>query len=73
MHAELDHDLTLDQWETLKSLRVGAPQGRAPDRFVLDRLVDLGLATVDGGVPLITTKGRSVLLRGSTQLLDLAS
>jgi hypothetical protein len=35
--------------------------------------VDLGLASIDDGLPLITAKGRSVLLRGSTQLLDLAS
>jgi hypothetical protein len=73
MHAELDYNLTLDQWETLKSLRGGAPQRRTPNRFVLDQLVELGLASIDDGLPRITTKGRSVLLRGSPQLLDLAS
>jgi hypothetical protein len=73
MRAELDYDLTLDQWETLKALRGSAPQGRALSRFVLDQLVALGLASVDDGLSLITAKGRSVLLRGSTQLLDLAS
>jgi hypothetical protein len=39
----------------------------------VDELVALGLATTDGGRALITAKGRSVLLRGSPQLLDLAS
>jgi hypothetical protein len=73
MHAELDYNLTLDQWETLKALRGSAVQRRAPSRFVLDQLVDLGLASIDDGLPRITTKGRSVLLRGSPQLLDLAS
>jgi hypothetical protein len=73
MHAELDYDLTHDQWETLKALRGGAPQRRALNRFVLNQLVALGLAGIDDGLPLITAKGRSVLLRGSTQLLDLAS
>ena len=37
MHAELDYNLTHDQWETLKALRGGAPQRRAPDRFVVGR------------------------------------
>jgi hypothetical protein len=74
MHAELDYNLTHEQWETLKALRAGAPQGRTLNRFVLDQLVDLGLARVGDAHPLITTKGRSVLLRGSPQLLlDLAS
>jgi hypothetical protein len=74
MHAELDYNLTHDQWETLKALRGGAPQGRALNRLVLDQLVALGLAGIQEGLPLITAKGRSVLLRGSPQLLlDLAS
>ena len=73
MRAELDNDLTREQWETLKALRGGVPQGRALNRFVLDQLVALALAGVDGGIPRITAKGRSVLLRGSPQLLDLAS
>jgi hypothetical protein len=74
MQAELDYNLTHDQWETLKALRRGAPQRRVPNRFVVDQLVMLGLAGIDDdGVPLITAKGRSVLLRGSPQLLDLAS
>jgi hypothetical protein len=73
MRPELDYDLTLDQWETLKALRGGAPQGRALSRFVLDQLVALALASFDDGMPRITAKGRSVLLRGSPQLLDLAS
>jgi hypothetical protein len=73
MHTELDYNLTQDQWETLKALRGGAPQGRLPNRFVVDELVTLGLAGIADGAALITAKGRSVLLRGSPQLLDLAS
>ena len=72
MHADLDYNLTHDQWETLKALR-GAPQHRVANRFVVDELVALGLADIDDGMPRITAKGRSVLLRGSPQLLDLAS
>jgi len=73
MHAEFDYNLTQDQWETLKALRGGASQRRVPNRLVLDELVELGLAGINDGLPLITAKGRSVLLRGSPQLLDLAS
>jgi hypothetical protein len=73
MHAEIDYNLTQDQWETLKALRGGAPQRRTPNRFVVDELAALGLASTDDGLPLITAKGRSVLLRGSPHLLDLAS
>jgi hypothetical protein len=73
MQTELDYNLTQDQWETLKALRGGAPQRRAPNRFVVDQLIAHGLVGIDDGIPLITSKGRSVLLRGSPQLMDLAS
>jgi hypothetical protein len=73
MHAELEYNLTGDQWETLKDLRNGAPRRHAVNRFVVEQLVALGLAGINDGFPLITSKGRSVLLRGSPQLLDLAS
>ena len=73
MQAEPDTNLTQDQWETLKALRGVAPQPRTPNRFVVDQLVAQGLVAIDDGLPLITAKGRSVLLRGSPQLLDLAS
>ena len=73
MQAELDYNLTHDQWETLRALRGCTPQHREPNRFVVSELVALGLAGIDNGRPLITAKGRSVLLRGSPQLLDLAS
>jgi hypothetical protein len=73
MHAELEYNLTGDQWETLKDLRNGAPRRHAVNRFVVEQLVALGLAGINDDFPLITSKGRSVLLRGSPQLLDLAS
>jgi len=73
MDAELDYNLTQGQWETLKALRGGAPQQRTPDRVLVEQLVALGLAGLDEGGSVITAKDRSVLLRGSPQLLDLAS
>jgi hypothetical protein len=73
MNTELDYNLTQDQWETLKALRHGAPERSRLSRFALDQLIELGLAGVDDDLPLITAKGRSVLLRGSPQLLDVAA
>ena len=74
MSAEIDYDLTPDQWDALRVIRVPAPNGRALHQSVVERLVALQLAdmTTDGR-PVITPKGRSVLLRGSPRLLDLAA
>ena len=73
MNAEFDYDLTPDQWETLKALRAYAPKARALNRFVVESLAALGLAEMGDGRPVLTPKGRSVLLRGSPRLLDLAA
>jgi len=73
MNAEFDYDLTPDQWETLKAIRVPAANGRALNRSIIEKLVALGLAEMTGDRPVITRKGRSVLLRGSPRLLDVAA
>lgn len=73
MNAEFDYDLTRDQWEALKTLRLHAADRRIMDRPVVESLVALQLAAVAGDGPLITPKGRSVLLRGSPQLWDVAA
>jgi hypothetical protein len=73
MNAEFDYDLTPDQWEALKALRVPASNSRALNRFVVDSLVALQLAEMTDGRPVITPKGRSVLLRGSPRLWDVAA
>ena len=73
MNAELDYDLTPDQWETLKALRMPASVRRALNRAALDELVTLELATISDGLPRITPTGRKVLIRGSSKLLDLAA
>lgn len=73
MNAELDYDLTPDQWETLKALRRPAPARRALSKIVVGQLVTLGLAAVDDDVLLITPTGRKVLIRGSSKLLDVAA
>jgi hypothetical protein len=73
MDSEFDCDLTPDQWETLKALRAPMPAERRLNRLVVDRLVALKLVSTGSGSPVITTRGRHVLIRGSSRLLDVAA
>ena len=73
MNSELDYDLTPDQWEVLKALRVPAPERRGINRFILESLIALGLAAIRDNLPVITPRGRKVLVRGSSRLLDVAA
>ena len=74
MNDEFDYDLTHDQWETLKNLRNGASRPPRMNRFAIEGLIALGLISMNGDVPVITTRGRKVLIRGSScLLLDLAA
>lgn len=74
MNEEFDYDLTPSQWETLKALRTPAAELPRLSRFAIDRLIALGLAVVHDDMPAITAKGRKVLIRGSSLLLqDLAA
>ena len=68
-----DIELAPDQWEALRALRVRTPQDSAKNRFVVEGLVALQLAEMIGGSPVLTPQGRSVLLRGSPQLWDVAA
>lgn len=74
MTDEFDYVLTPDHWETLKNLRNAASHPARMNRFTIDGLIALGLAAMNGSVPMITPTGRKVLVRGSSQLLlDLAA
>jgi hypothetical protein len=74
MQDELDYDLTPSQWEALRALRTPASRMPRMSRYVIDSLVTLGLAVMHDDVPAITAKGRKVLIRGSSLLLqDLAA
>jgi len=74
MDEELDYDLAPDQWEVLKALRVpGRERSIIPNRFALAKLVTLGLVAFRDELPAITIRGRKVLVRGSSKLLDLAA
>jgi hypothetical protein len=74
MNDEFDYDLTPSQWETLKALRTPASRLQRMSRYAIDSLITLGLAAMNGDTPVITAKGRKVLVRGSSLLLqDLAA
>jgi hypothetical protein len=73
MNAEFDYDLRPDQWEALKALRLPAAERRIRDRRVVESLVALQLAVLNSDGAVITPKGRSVLLRGSPRLWDVAA
>lgn len=73
MNVDIEQELSHDQWETLKALRM--PPHRRPrlSSFVTDQLIALGLAFAVDGVAMISANGRRVLVRGSCRLLDLAA
>jgi hypothetical protein len=73
MNAEFDHELTHDQWEALKALRIPACGRRPVNGFVVEQLVALGLAAMVEETLSITPAGRKVLIRGSSRLLDVAA
>jgi hypothetical protein len=73
MNAEIDYDLPPGQWETLKALRLPAPRCCILNPAAVANLIALQLAAMIDGCPVITPKGRSVLLRGSPRLWDVAA
>ncbi|MBR1153424.1 hypothetical protein [Bradyrhizobium sp. JYMT SZCCT0428] len=74
MNDEIDYDLTPDQWEVLKNLRNSTSRPQRMHRFTIQGLIALGLVTINDDVPVLTSNGRKVLIRGSScLLLDLAA
>jgi hypothetical protein len=73
MSAEFDDDLTANQWDALRSLRLSATKSSILNRFVVESLIARELATMAGDRAMLTAKGRTVLVRGSSRLLDLAA
>ncbi|MGB8398526.1 hypothetical protein [Bradyrhizobium sp.] len=73
MNDEFDYDLTHDQWEALKALRTPVAKYPKASRFSVEGLIALGLVAIRDDLPIITARGRKVLIRGSSRLLlDLA-
>ncbi len=73
MNADIDFDLTATQWETLKALRTPASDVGELNRLALQDLIAFELVTLSEGRPIITPKGREVVLRGSPRLWDVAA
>jgi hypothetical protein len=73
MNTELDYDLAPDQWEALKALRLPVAERGALNRFAVEQLIALDLAAQHGDLPIITPRGRKVLIRGSSRLWDVAA
>jgi len=73
MAAELDYDLTPDQWEALKAMRRPASERRSLRVSAVQQLLQLHLADEIDGAPVLTALGRKVLIRGSSSLLDLVA
>jgi hypothetical protein len=73
MSTEFDYELTPNQWDVLRSLRLPASHRGGVNRFVVDGLIALALATMMDDRAVLTEKGRKVLVRGSSRLLDLAA
>jgi hypothetical protein len=73
MNVDINFDLDPAQWETLKALRTPTLERRALDRSALQDLIGLELAVITETGPMITTRGREVLLRGSPRLWDVAA
>ena len=73
MDTEYQHELTVEQWEALKALRLPAAKRRALDRFIVDQLVALGLAAWADDQATLTEDGRKALVRGSFRLWDVAA
>jgi hypothetical protein len=73
MKAEFDHDLTPDQWEALKALRLPESKRRFLNRFIVESLITLQLVVMIDNLPVITSSGRKALVRGSPRLWDVAA
>ncbi len=73
MHTDIDHDLTNDQWDMLRALRPAAQPTIKLNGYILQQLSALELVALTDGAPLLTSKGRAVMLRGSPRLWDLAA
>jgi hypothetical protein len=75
MDAEFDFNLSREQWDVLRALRLPiAARGRTnTNSSVLEQLIALDLASIEDGSPRITPTGRKVLIRGSSSLLDVAA
>jgi len=70
MIDESDYALTPEQWKALKALRAPAAYPSGISRFAVEDLITLGLVVRCADCLVMTSLGRKVLIRGSSQLLQ---
>lgn len=73
MNTEIDYDLTASQWDALRELRISGSACWISNRIAFEQLVALQLAAIADNAPILTPKGRKVLIRGSSGLWDVAA
>jgi hypothetical protein len=73
MNTEIDYNLTPDQWEALKAVRLTESPSTISNRIALEELIALRLAAIVNNGPALTPRGRKVLIRGSSRLWDVAA
>jgi hypothetical protein len=73
MDVEFDFNLSREQWDALKALRLPVAARGRTSSSVLEQLIAFDLASIEDGSPRITPTGRTVLIRGSSSLLDVAA
>lgn len=56
-------DLTAEEWEALQRLNRGAPESKLVPRVILERLIELGLASERGGQRRVTDHAKQLILR----------
>ena len=70
---QIDIELDRNQWETLRALGAPDPDRRRLDRQAFEQLIASELAALRDGLPVITARGRKVVVRGSPRLWDLSA
>ena len=70
---QIDIELDRNQWEALRALGAPDPDRRRLDRQAFEQLIASELAALQDGLPVITARGRQVVVRGSPRLWDLSA
>jgi hypothetical protein len=71
--TEIADSLGPSEWETLKALSAPARDRRRIHQGALRTLVESDLLTVENDRPLVTAKGRQVMISGSPRLWESAA
>jgi hypothetical protein len=73
MDDDIDCVLVRTQWEALKALGAPEPRHHALPADACERLAASNLVVLEDGRPVITSRGRRRIVRGSEYLWDIGS